>query len=334
VQLDPKITINGILDFCQLTQQLNTFVTQSECKYDKYEDVTMCFNKTKPKVHNSLPRKCSKCGTSHAFRNCPAFNKICNKCGIKNHYASCCKTKSNKHNRTFTKYKKGSSSHNISIFTINSNSDDSVTYLVEMMGKKLNFQLDTGAAVSVISYNQWLELGSPKLEPTLVCPTNFDGSKIETIGEIKLSFKLKNKQVIGKFLVVRSNKNFGLIGRNIIDIDNSLLEVHKIDTDYLPVIKNYKASINLTDKDKSLKFCRARQVPIHLKKDIDYELDCLEKQGIISPISSSSHASPLVWVRKPNGRFRMCVDYKGTLNKYIESDAYPLPTTENIFSRI
>ena len=42
-------------------------------------------------------------------------------------------------------------------------------------------------------------------------------------------------------------------------------------------------------------------------------------------------ASPLVWVRKRNGRYRMCVDYKATLNKPIQSDAYPV---EEIFSRI
>ena len=30
----------------------------------------------------------------------------------------------------------------------------------------------------------------------------------------------------------------------------------------------------------------------------------------------------------------MCVDFKVTLNKNIQSDAYPLPTVEEIFSRI
>ena len=82
--------------------------------------------------------------------------------------------------------------------------------------------------------------------------------KIETLGEIKLNITFNNKQLNETFIVVNSNKSFGFIGRNIIDIDNSLLEIHKIDVDCLPVIKNYKASITSIDKDKPLAFCRAR----------------------------------------------------------------------------
>ena len=38
--------------------------------------------------------------------------------------------------------------------------------------------------------------------------------------------------------------------------------------------------------------------------------------------------------KKTKRRYRMCVDYKATLNKHIQSDAYPLPIVEEIFSRI
>ena len=35
-------------------------------------------------------KKCSKCGTVHEFRNCPAFGKKCMACGKQNHFARCC----------------------------------------------------------------------------------------------------------------------------------------------------------------------------------------------------------------------------------------------------
>ena len=83
-----------------------------------------------------------------------------------------------------------------------------------------------------------------------------------------------------------------------------------------------------------LKFFAARPVPLHLKGVVESELNSLEEQGIISPISCAIQASPVVWVKKSNGRYRMCVDFKATLNKNIKSDVYPLPTIEKISARI
>ena len=40
----------------------------------------------------STDKKCSKCSTVHAYRDCPAFCKKCHKCGNKNHFSSCCRS--------------------------------------------------------------------------------------------------------------------------------------------------------------------------------------------------------------------------------------------------
>ena len=40
----------------------------------------------------STDKKCSKCSTIHAYRDCPAFGKKCHKCGNKNHFSSCCRS--------------------------------------------------------------------------------------------------------------------------------------------------------------------------------------------------------------------------------------------------
>lgn len=79
---------------------------------------------------------------------------------------------------------------------------------------------------------------------------------------------------------------------------------------------------------------KARSVPVHLKEQLDEELSILERQGIITPISPSKSASLVVRVRKPNGRYRMCVDFKATMNINIQSDAHPLPIVEEIFACI
>ena len=40
---------------------------------------------------HSTDKTCSKCSTIHAYRDCPAFGKICHKCN-KNHFSSCCRS--------------------------------------------------------------------------------------------------------------------------------------------------------------------------------------------------------------------------------------------------
>ena len=53
----------------------------------------------------------------------------------------------------------------------------------------------------------------------------------------------------------------------------------------------------------------------------------MEQQGIIQKIPSSDWAAPLVAVPKKDGRFRLCGDYKVTINQDLdlEVDQYPLP---------
>ena len=37
-------------------------------------------------------KMCSKCNTTHQFKDCLAFGKKCHKCGFKNHFSSCCRS--------------------------------------------------------------------------------------------------------------------------------------------------------------------------------------------------------------------------------------------------
>ena len=66
-----------------------------------------------------------------------------------------------------------------------------------------------------------------------------------------------------------------------------------------------------------------RRVPPHQWQEVrDYIQKSLE-QGIIRE-SSSPYASPIVLVRKKDGKLRLCVDYR-LLNAKTHKDAYPLP---------
>ena len=56
------------------------------------------------------------------------------------------------------------------------------------------------------------------------------------------------------------------------------------------------------------------------------------KQGIIQP-SSSPWSSPIVLVKKKNGKTRFCVDYR-KLNKITKRDTYPLPRIDKILDSL
>ena len=54
--------------------------------------------------------------------------------------------------------------------------------------------------------------------------------------------------------------------------------------------------------------------------------------GAIRP-SNSPWAVPILFVKKPDGSLRFCVDYRA-LNKVTIKDSYPLPRHEDLMDRL
>ena len=57
------------------------------------------------------------------------------------------------------------------------------------------------------------------------------------------------------------------------------------------------------------KFHKARSIPFALKEKVELELQKLEELGIISPITHSEWAAPIVPIMKQNGNIRISGDY-------------------------
>ena len=114
----------------------------------------------------------------------------------------------------------------------------------------------------------------------------------------------------------------------------SLLNKHSmLFSEQLGTIKGLRATLNVKP-DAQAKFYKARNVPFALQEAVEAELDRMEKDGMIRSVTHSEWASPIVIVPKPDGRIRLCGDYKRTVNPVITNDIYPQPTPDELFAKM
>ena len=66
-----------------------------------------------------------------------------------------------------------------------------------------------------------------------------------------------------------------------------------------------------------------RRQPVALRKTVQEEIHKMLKNKVIRP-STSPWSSPIIMVRKKDGSWRFCIDYR-KLNSVTHKDAYPLP---------
>lgn len=98
-------------------------------------------------------------------------------------------------------------------------------------------------------------------------------------------------------------------------------------------IPGVKCSLQLRQKAKPV-FIKPRDIPFAIRDAVEAELQDLEKDGIITPVEKSDWGSPLVPVPKPDGKIRLCVDYKVAVNPQLTESHYPIPRIEEIISKL
>ncbi|GJZ08362.1 hypothetical protein Tco_0542645, partial [Tanacetum coccineum] len=67
-------------------------------------------------------------------------------------------------------------------------------------------------------------------------------------------------------------------------------------------------------------------------KELAEQLQELSENGFIRP-SSSPWGAPILFVKKKDGSFRMCINYR-KLNKLIVKNRYPLPRIDDLFDQL
>jgi Reverse transcriptase (RNA-dependent DNA polymerase) len=105
----------------------------------------------------------------------------------------------------------------------------------------------------------------------------------------------------------------------------------KIESDKLPPHRSYDHRIELTESNRLSYSPLYKMTAEELEIIKQYLIDNLAK-GFIEP-SQAPWASPVLFVSKPNGGLRFCIDFR-KLNEITRKDQYPLPLIDETLARI
>ena len=316
--------------------------------------------------------ECYRCGRGgHSPQQCRFKDAICNRCNKKGHIKAVCKGKrenakqqSKPHRPRQTRWigvtdadsisaEESDKSDDMALFTLQSESTPPILVHLQLNGQQVSMELDTGAAMSLIS-----ETTKQKLFPSVALRSSemmlktYTAEQIEVVGEFDANVIYENQRQILPLLVIKG-AGPSLIGRNWLgslrlnwghikklrssprhpELDTLLNKYQPLFDESLGTMKNFTVKLELKPEARP-KFCHPRSVPFALKGKIDEELERLEKANVIVSVPSSDWATPIVAVPKPDGKVRICGDYKITLNPTLEVDRYPLPSPESLFATL
>ncbi|GJU52173.1 putative reverse transcriptase domain-containing protein [Tanacetum coccineum] len=105
-------------------------------------------------------------------------------------------------------------------------------------------------------------------------------------------------------------------------------EVFPKDLPGLPPTRQVEFQINLIPGAAPVARAPYRLAPSEMK-ELSEQLKELSDKGFIRP-SSSPWGAPVLFVKKKDGSFRMCIDYR-ELNKLTVKNRYPLPRIDDLF---
>nr|GEV21798.1 hypothetical protein [Tanacetum cinerariifolium] len=108
-------------------------------------------------------------------------------------------------------------------------------------------------------------------------------------------------------------------------------KVFSDDLSRLPPIREIEFRIELIPRAVPIAKSPYRLVPFELE-ELSGQLKELQNKGFIRP-SSSPWGTPVLFVKKKDGSFRMCIDYK-ELNKLTVKNRYPLPRIDDLFDQL
>ncbi|XP_024893068.1 uncharacterized protein K02A2.6-like, partial [Temnothorax curvispinosus] len=196
---------------------------------------------------------------------------------------------------------------------------------ITVEGKPLRFEVDSGAAVTII-------VG--------VVPVMVSGRGTK----IKLNLYVSNierEPLLGREWIqqlhIRLTDTVNTINTSRSDTEYKITELlqqyrNKLDP-HSTKIRGLQAKLTLKENAKPV-FLKARTVPFKLLPLVDQELQALVSKGVLEKVNTSRWATPIVPVLKKDNTVRICGDFSVTINPCLLIDEHPLPTTDTLFANM
>jgi hypothetical protein len=86
--------------------------------------------------------------------------------------------------------------------------------------------------------------------------------------------------------------------------------------------------------DSTPKFFKPRPILFAYLDGVKDEIQRNVDAGILQRVNTSPWAAPIVPVKKPNGKIRICGDFKVTINSQILIDQHPIPSIDELLARL
>ena len=287
--------------------------------------------------------------------SCHFARATCFKCKKVGHLARMCRNKAGMERKMHKIEGEGedgeTTGEEYTMYTVRGAREPPVIVHPEVNKIAIPMEVDTGAAVSIISQKvyeeSWKDTCKPVLEYSDVVLRTYSGDLLKVMGEVNVEVDYNNQSKVLPLVVVDGDGP-SLMGRNWLkqikldwaavyscrsECDKVIRSFSNVFKEELGLIRNTKATIHV-DKEAQPKFFKARPLPYALKDKVEHELERLVNDGVIEPVQFSEWAAPIVPIVKGDKSIRICGDYKMTVNRVSRVDSYPIPKVEDLLANL
>lgn len=368
--LTDETTLNGALTLGKTLEEVQKQSKEYEKPSTSYSDSVLVQRITgkAPEKNGSTDssRRCYNCNkTGHLAKDtekCPARFFECHGCGSKGHFKVCCRKR--KWNETGTqRYTPAKRVHAITSEKVGDGKD--VFFVHAHTGMEEILQLDVGGVLTKLL----VDSGSPA---NIINNATFEHLKTEKAillnercpqqDEVKLKSYASDRNILfskvfeteikvpgeeqgiwahilvapgGQTNLLSKTTAFALgvlkIGYHINQLTSDSTEA-TVNPEF-PKIPGVKLDIQIDHTVRPVVQV-ARRLPMAMEADVEEAIqDLLEKKIIERAEGPLSWVSPLVPVRKTDGRIRLCVDMRSA-NKAVQRENYPMPNIDAAMASI